>query len=286
MARRNQSTFLNDIYFIFSKLPWWLGAILAPLSYLYIDNFAVMPIPTPKQPATQLLNHAIYQVACIARYIIPAVIMLGSLKSLFGLVKRFGLVSHVRYNPHTEPSRALADISWPEFELLVGQFFRERGYRVTETGGRADGGVDLRLRAENSELFLVQCKHWKTSKVPVQVVRELYGVMQAEYASGAFVVTSGEFTADAASFAKGKKIELINGSLLLCAIQKRGTIPSPDSQREPQPSHQTTTPLCPICRSNMVARTARKGAYAGRSFYGCSRYPVCRGTINKQSARP
>ena len=36
--------------------------------------------------------------------------------------------------------------------------------------------------------------------------------------------------------------------------------------------------LCPMCNGPMVRRTARRGARAGRPFWGCSRYPSCRGT--------
>ena len=35
---------------------------------------------------------------------------------------------------------------------------------------------------------------------------------------------------------------------------------------------------CPVCSSSMVLRTARKGRNAGNQFWGCSRYPACRGT--------
>lgn len=35
---------------------------------------------------------------------------------------------------------------------------------------------------------------------------------------------------------------------------------------------------CPRCGGGMVLRTARKGRNPGRTFYGCSRYPRCRGT--------
>ncbi|HHV61981.1 MAG TPA: RecQ family ATP-dependent DNA helicase [Firmicutes bacterium] len=38
-------------------------------------------------------------------------------------------------------------------------------------------------------------------------------------------------------------------------------------------------PRCPVCGSPMVLRTARKGPNAGDKFYGCSRYPGCRGTL-------
>lgn len=35
---------------------------------------------------------------------------------------------------------------------------------------------------------------------------------------------------------------------------------------------------CPSCGSSMVRRTARRGPNAGNAFWGCSRYPGCRGT--------
>ncbi|MEQ9209770.1 MAG: topoisomerase DNA-binding C4 zinc finger domain-containing protein [Pseudomonadales bacterium] len=37
---------------------------------------------------------------------------------------------------------------------------------------------------------------------------------------------------------------------------------------------------CPRCSSLMVRRHARLGAHAGTTFWGCSRFPRCRGTRN------
>ena len=37
-------------------------------------------------------------------------------------------------------------------------------------------------------------------------------------------------------------------------------------------------PGCPTCGSPMKLRTARRGTSAGESFYGCSKFPKCRGT--------
>ena len=37
---------------------------------------------------------------------------------------------------------------------------------------------------------------------------------------------------------------------------------------------------CPQCGSGMKLRTARQGPRRGRRFWGCTRYPSCRGTIN------
>lgn len=67
-------------------------------------------------------------------------------------------------------------MNWFEFELLIGEAFRRQGYTVSETNTGADGGIDLILN-RNGETHLVQCKHWKASKVSVQVVREFYGVI-------------------------------------------------------------------------------------------------------------
>ncbi len=37
--------------------------------------------------------------------------------------------------------------------------------------------------------------------------------------------------------------------------------------------------VCPKCGAPMVLRTARRGPYAGKKFYGCSRYPRCKATL-------
>lgn len=42
-------------------------------------------------------------------------------------------------------------------------------------------------------------------------------------------------------------------------------------------------PICPRCGSPLVPRTARRGANAGRQFYGCSAFPRCRYTRDVDS---
>jgi len=52
----------------------------------------------------------------------------------------------------------------------------------------------------------------------IKVVRELYGVIKAQNAAKGIIVTSGSFSADAMSFAKGKEIELVDGTQLLTLV--------------------------------------------------------------------
>jgi DNA-binding helix-hairpin-helix protein with protein kinase domain len=55
---------------------------------------------------------------------------------------------------------------------------------------------------------------------------------------------------------------------------------SAGTQHSTSSSQRTSAPSCPRCGSPMQRRTARRGANAGGQFWGCSRYPGCRGTRN------
>jgi restriction system protein len=180
-------------------------------------------------------------------------------------------------------------MSWREFEMLVGEGFRLKGYQVAETGGGgADGGVDLVL-TKGGEKLLVQCKQWRAFKVGVDVVRELYGVMAARGATGGFVVTSGRFTEDARTFAGGRNVTLLDGPQLHDLIRQAKSAvdlgersPSrgagkPVTVASSQPP-AAQAPACPVCSQAMVRRTAKRGAKAGAEFWGCTGYPACRGT--------
>lgn len=41
--------------------------------------------------------------------------------------------------------------------------------------------------------------------------------------------------------------------------------------------------LCPKCGNTMVRRTAKRGIRPGNSFWGCSTFPACRGTLPDES---
>jgi len=43
-------------------------------------------------------------------------------------------------------------------------------------------------------------------------------------------------------------------------------------------SVQSSAPACPICGGMMAVRTAKKGLRAGVQFWGCVKYPTCKGT--------
>lgn len=91
------------------------------------------------------------------------------------------------------------------FEQVIADLFAEEGYEVALTPPRADGGKDIYVSKTDpltQTLFLVECKRYTPpTKVGVEVVRQLYGVVQQERASGGVVVTTSYFTKPAIDFA-------------------------------------------------------------------------------------
>ena len=272
-------------------LPWWACLALALVSYLILHAMAIRPLPPPDpKQLSNLMTGAMFRgLAAGGQYLLPIGFVAAAFVSFFGRRQRRELVERA-----TGPNAAdaIAGMSWQQFEAVIGEGFRLQGFQVAErTQGGADGGIDLVLR-RGTEKFLVQAKHWKAYKVGVEVVRELYGLMAAEGAAGGFVVTSGRFTDEATAFAEGRNVKLVDGTkldgLLRQAKASGGPVlqsaPAARSQVLVEPKAEAPTgtsgvPTCPACSRTMVLRTARKGANAGSSFWGCSAYSSgCRGT--------
>ena len=224
-----------------------------------------------------------------------ALTAVAALKGFLGRKQRKALLAQ------TQSLDALRALSWQEFELLIAEVYRTEGFKVTELGGNGpDGGIDLTATASNGDHYLIQCKHFKTSKVGVKIVREMLGVLAKEGAHQAVVIATGAYTKDAIQFAEGQPIELIDGPRLIERIQAykaqapqanetvreqptQPTYVAPSSSAAPaQPADQaqTSSPTapCPKCGSGLVERTAKRGPNAGNTFFGCSNFPKCRYT--------
>ena len=114
-------------------------------------------------------------------------------------------------NPMLVP---LNRLTWQQFELLVSQAFRHRGYLVGSEGKRAaDGAGNLVLR-KSGEYFLVHCLEWRSPSVEVATARELHNQIRARHAAGGFIVTTGQFTRETLAFASGRNLQLIDGATL------------------------------------------------------------------------
>jgi len=115
----------------------------------------------------------------------------------------------------------LNNLDWYQFEKLVALLYEQAGYRVDHKGGaEADGGVDLVVWRAEDDFSVVQCKHWRKSKVGVSALRELRGSMNdMNTEQGVFVALSG-YTDPAQDYAKEKGIWLYEGMHIVSMIER------------------------------------------------------------------
>ncbi len=193
MARRRRSSTLEDLVdvmeFVFRYVPPWVSIPFALAAFFGISTWLNHSLKTP---GLEIIGY-----------------LLGILIALAILVGGFGgyryRQRHAAFLRQNITLDWVNGLSWQEFENLVGEIFRARGYLVENVGGGgADGGIDLRLRREG-EATLVQCKRWKVFKVGVKPIREFFGVMASEGVDRCFFVSSGVYTNEAIRFAKASR---------------------------------------------------------------------------------
>src|SRR5574337_3336 len=283
MARKNDSILTRLV-----QCPWWVSVVLAGTAYVVLTF--VIPWLTPST-ASPILRGLLGAAPLLAPILALVLLVPAPLAAIRAWRQR-------RLRDTQQDMTSIRSLSWREFETLVAEAYRRQGYTVTHIGGDGpDGGVDLILKKDGN-CRIVQCKQWRSDKVGVQIVREIFGVMTAQHAQGAVVITSGLFTQEAKTFANGKSIDLIEGQQLADLVRSVQVRPSPSQWRavagadeaaqevstsgasamsESRTAHPKTS--CPQCGAVMVLRTAQRGAHAGERFWGCSRFPDCRATI-------
>lgn len=278
-AKRNSSP-IDELYETLLEAPRWAGPVLALIFYCglrWLIPWAFTPSSSDDAMAKTMWTILAGFASKAAPWSAVAVLIVW----LFALLGKSSNRKRLDRQTGIESIRVL---SWFDFERLLAEAFRRQGYSVDCVGGNGpDGGVDLRLE-RTGELVLVQCKQWLSWSVGVKVVRELYGIVAAENATRGIVVTSGKFTHDAITFARTVSLTLIDGEELVALIAELRAMPTLAESVYTQPARaepvraEPTVPQCPTCGEAMKLRTAKQGSRPGSQFWGCSKYPGCRGT--------
>jgi len=280
MARRsNGKPLAEDLLNLFVTWPWYVSLALAFIIFFGIDIYQqltpeIETLPKSQKPG-DLVIAALEPFKAIGlgiiKYLMPVLLITAGVISFLKSLQSTKRYETVAQSPSSD---SLNEMTWKDFESLVGEYFRRQGYQVKETPEGPDGGVDLRIKKDERS-YLVQCKQWRFRKIPVSVVRELFGLVASENAAGGFIVVSGLLTQEAQKFAENKPIYVIDGDTFYSFI----------SQREKEaacfpPNNQSSLKIyrCPVCNSRMVKRVARKGPNTGQEFWGCTRFPSCFGT--------
>ena len=140
---RRKTIFLNDLM----VMPWWCSPLVALFAYVGIGY--VLPAILPQHHSTFVaFNTVLPKIAPLVGFILLVPMPFAYINGR----KKKRLVDS---NKDLDSIRAL---SWKEFEQLVAEAFRRKGYTVREnlTAG-PDGGVDVELE-KDGRLHFVQCK--------------------------------------------------------------------------------------------------------------------------------
>jgi restriction system protein len=103
-------------------------------------------------------------------------------------------------------------ISPRQFEELVAELYDREGYEVELTPVSNDGGVDIyavQRTAFGSFLTVIDCKRYRKDRpIEVDLVRQLYGTVEAQDASVGVLATTSHFTRGAKAFQRDRKFRL------------------------------------------------------------------------------
>jgi restriction system protein len=208
MGRKYRGAF-NELI----RYPWWVSVGLAVMVYI-LSVFVIPYIPIPNP----MVKGFITGIALMGPIISFLLLMVAGVSAFYSFRKGKQLEGQTSID-------SIGNLSWRRFESLVSEAFRRKGYMALDNiEDGPDGGVDIVLRKDEQVVF-VQCKHWKTKKVGVNIVRELLGAMTARNVNEGIVVTSGGFTQEAMDFAKSNSIQLIDeneSTALIASVQKSG----------------------------------------------------------------
>ena len=247
--------------------PWWVSAGVGVFAYVGLRW--MLPAFAGQDKLVQAVIAELSKFAPFAALFFGIVSVVSA---LFGAKRR-------RLVDEQQSLETLRATSWKDFEYLVAEAYRRRGFTVEYSLGKgSDGGVDLVLQKDGRR-SLVQCKQWKVFSVGRPVLQQMFGIMTAEQADEVIIVTSGRFTDEARAFASGKPIQLLDGPNLLELIKSVQADRESGASAQPEPAQGPTAPRCPRCGKEMILRTARRGNQAGSRFWGCQGYPACKGTL-------
>jgi hypothetical protein len=109
-----------------------------------------------------------------------------------------------------------------EFEDYVSGLLKKMGFIAEQTTYSNDGGIDIVAFYDRPIFYgkyIIQCKNWQGT-VGAPEIRDLYGVVTDQRANKGIIITPSDFTEQAYEFAKGKNIELINGTVLNALVNE------------------------------------------------------------------
>jgi len=121
-----------------------------------------------------------------------------------------------------DPGRiAIRTMDPSDFEKLIADFFRKRGYlKANVIGCSCDRGVDVLSTNAEGELELIQCKRYrKGNNIGSTPIQRVDSYMRSRGAKKAWVITTSDFTSEGYDEARITGVKTINGDDLIRSLE-------------------------------------------------------------------
>src|SRR5688572_29235847 len=126
-------TVVSEVLAAAARVPWWLAALAAPVAFF-----------------------ALRVAGGWLQFVVPPLLLLLAGLSLADRFRR----DHRLASASREAENKLRGMSWSEFDRLLGQLLRERGFGfLAELGARPEG-ADV-VAKKDEKRHLVHFKHWR-----------------------------------------------------------------------------------------------------------------------------
>jgi len=114
------------------------------------------------------------------------------------------------------------DYTPAEFEQLIAELFRRRGYAAKVAGQSGDRGIDVVLGKGKNKIG-VQCKRYK-GKIGSPLIREFIGALDGAGMTSGYFATTSDYTDEAVAAARNSSfaITLLTGDEIVREKGKHG----------------------------------------------------------------
>lgn len=108
MARRSKGGLAEDVFSLAAVLPWWVGVVLAIVTYAVLHRFAVGEVAAnvaPGQMGQMVVGQLVKALATWGQHLVPLLLLAGAVASAIGRRKRQGLAAEVAASADGSGSR-------------------------------------------------------------------------------------------------------------------------------------------------------------------------------------
>jgi ssDNA-binding Zn-finger/Zn-ribbon topoisomerase 1 len=160
----------------------------------------------------------------------------------------------------------LARLDWKRLEDVTLKMVAKGGFHTRLLERDPDGGA-LYSVAEGKlirrqDAFL-RMAPWRSGEIGVDAVRKFYTRLLAEKLERGVYISTGNFSAEARSFAKGRSLELVDSRRYL-ETMRRLNLRERDQLLNYATEGDFTAPSCPRCSSKMKLRESEAPEYEGK----------------------